>query len=51
MDKPTPPLNRIIKEGTTGDCPLCKSTTIKRFILFGKSIGCIQPKCNNYFKK
>lgn len=51
MDKPKPPLNQIIREGTIGNCPHCKSTTIKRFVFFGQSIGCIQPQCQNYYKK
>ena len=41
----------LIQEGTIGDCPKCGSTTIKRFIWFGQSIGCIQPECENYYKK
>ena len=54
MKKPEPPtfpLCRIIRERTIGDCPKCGSTTIKRFIWFGKSIGCIQPLCENYYKR
>ena len=47
---PKPPLGGLVKEGTIGDCPKCYSTTIKRFIWFGKSMGCIQPKCDNYYK-
>ena len=43
-DKPKPPLTRLIKEGTLGTCPICNSTEVKRFIFFGKSIGCIQPE-------
>jgi hypothetical protein len=30
MNKPKPPLWRIVKEGTTGDCPICKSTMLKK---------------------
>jgi ssDNA-binding Zn-finger/Zn-ribbon topoisomerase 1 len=48
---PPPPLSRLVKEGTFGDCPYCHSTTIKRFGLFGSSIGCINPKCKNYRTK
>ena len=48
--KPKPPLTHIIREGTIGTCPKCHSTEIKRFILFGKSIVCINPKCENYYK-
>ena len=50
-NKPIQPIIRIIREGTIGDCPVCGSTTIKRFIFFGMSIGCIQPKCKNYYKR
>ena len=48
---PKPPLGRLIREGTIGDCPYCGSTTIKRWILFGRSIGCIQETCTNYYKR
>ena len=51
IDKPKRPLTRIITEGTSGTCSICKSTEIKRFIFFGRSIGCIQPKCENYYKR
>lgn len=47
---PPIPLPRLIREGTVGDCYKCNSTTIKRFIWFGRSIGCIQPNCENYYK-
>ncbi len=43
--------SRLVKEGTVGDCPECGSTTIKRFMWFGMSIGCIQPDCDNYYRK
>ena len=46
-----PPLSRIVKEGTIGDCICCKSTTIKRFIFFGKIIGCINSQCKFFYKK
>jgi len=49
IDKPKRPLIRIITEGTSGTCPICGSTEIKRFIFFGISIGCIQPKCERYY--
>jgi len=45
------PITRILKEGTYGTCPICKSTEIKRFIFFGSSIGCIQKECKNYYKR
>ena len=48
---PKGPLSSIIREGTLGTCPKCKSTEIKRFIFFGESIGCIHPKCENYYKR
>lgn len=48
---PPPPLTRLIREGTIGDCPICKSTTIKKFMGFGKPIGCIQEECENYYKR
>ena len=45
------PVGILIQEGTIGDCPKCKSTTIKRFYFFGRSIGCIQRKCDNYYNR
>jgi hypothetical protein len=48
---PKPPHGRRIKEGTIGDCPICHSTTIKKYRWFGKSLGCIQPACPNFFIK
>jgi len=48
---PEPPLARIIIERTLGDCPICGSTTIKKWRWFGKKLGCIQPKCKNYYIK
>jgi len=50
MEKPKPPLCRVIREGTIGTCPNCKSTEVKRFILFGRSIGCINDECEKYYK-
>ena len=47
---PEPPLARIIREGTLGDCPKCGSTTVTKSIWSRKKIGCIQPKCINYKK-
>ena len=44
-----PPI--LIREGTLGDCPHCGSTSIKRWIWFGKIIGCINPGCSNYYYK
>ena len=55
MEKPKPPLCRIIREGTIGTCPKCHSTEEKKhnFFVFswGKTLGCINPKCENYYKK
>jgi len=48
---PSPPPYRLIKEGTMGDCPHCGSTSIKRWVWFGKIIGCINPECTNYYYK
>ena len=42
---------RLIREGTIGTCPKCGSTQERRFWLWGKSIGCINSKCENYYKK
>jgi len=50
-EPPKPPLSRIIREGTIGSCPKCHSTEIRKYWLFGKKIGCIQPECENYYKK
>lgn len=48
---PEPPLSRLVKEGTYGTCHKCHSTEKTRFIFgFGKKIGCINPKCENYYK-
>ena len=47
---PIKPLTKLVREGTLGTCPKCKSTEIKRFGWFGKSIGCINPKCENYYE-
>jgi len=48
---PSKPIGRIRTEGTIGSCPICHSTEIRRYWLFGKKIGCIQPECENYYKK
>ncbi len=45
------PASRLIREGTIGTCPECGSTEERRFWLWGKSIGCINSKCENYYKK
>jgi len=51
LTPPAPPLSRVIREGTFGTCPNCKSTEIKRYRYFGKIIGCINEKCFKYYKK
>ena len=47
------PKSRLIREGTTGDCPECGSTTLLKhewfFVRWGDKIGCIQPSCENYY--
>ena len=48
---PIKPLPRIIREGTIGTCPVCHSTEIRKYRLFGKKIGCINPDCSNFYKK
>lgn len=47
---PIKPSTKLVREGTIGTCPKCGSTEIKRFIWFGKSIGCINSKCENYYE-
>jgi hypothetical protein len=47
---PKPPLSRVINDSLSGTCGKCNSSTIKRFFIFGKSIGCIQDECTNYYK-
>jgi hypothetical protein len=52
MQKPKPPLSRIILEGSIGTCPICHSTEERKyyflFISFGKIIGCINQECDNF---
>lgn len=48
MKKPTPPLIRLIREGTTVNCPKCGSSRKYKFWPF-KSKHCIQPECENYY--
>jgi hypothetical protein len=47
---PQKPHARIIKEGTVGTCPICKSTEVRKYGILGKKIGCINPDCVNYYK-
>ena len=42
---------RLITEGTIGTCPECGSTEKRKYWLFGKKIGCISPRCKNYYEK
>ena len=42
---------KLITEGTMGTCPNCGSTEKRKYWLFGKKIGCISPRCKNYYKK
>ena len=46
------PLIRMIRDLTVGTCPECGSTEKWWFGYrgFGKILGCIQPKCCNYYK-
>ena len=48
---PNPPLGRVITEGTSGDCPECYDTTIKKYKWFRETFGCIQEKCKNYYRR
>ena len=47
MNPSKPPLSRIIKEGTIGNCPKCHSTTIRIPWIFGKKY-CINIDCIHY---
>jgi len=51
---PKIPTSRLVKEGTYGTCPVCRSTEIHKYNLFnfaiGKVLGCINPDCNRYYK-
>jgi len=42
---------RLIREGTIGTCPECRSTEKITWFGLGKKIGCISPDCKNYYKK
>lgn len=42
---------RLIREGDLQKkCPECGSSLKWKFFGFGKSLGCIQPECSNYYK-
>jgi len=45
---PSPPPNRIIKEGSIGTCEECGSSLHKKYIFWND--GCLQPECENYYK-
>lgn len=47
---PAPPPTKIIKEGWGKDfCKVCSSSVKHSFL--GTHLGCIQPKCSEYFEK
>ena len=48
--KPVPPLLRIIQEGEADVCEKCHSSIKTTWFGF-KKLGCIQPKCENYYRK
>ena len=51
---PKPPLSSIIKEGSCLFCDKCGSTVLRSYFffgLYGRDTGCIQPECENYYKK
>ena len=53
LGAPKAPLNRIVREGTSGDCPECHSTILRKyewgiFGRWGRKLGCLQPECGNY---
>ena len=52
ITKPLPPLpslGRILREGGVHICDKCHSSIKTNW--YGKKLGCIQPKCSNYYKK
>jgi len=51
-DNPKRPLRRIITESMFdfGFCDFCGSSLKSRFIFFG-SRGCVQPLCENYYRR
>ncbi len=46
---PSPPLSRVIREGSTNSCPNCRSTMGRRG-LFGP-LSCHNKKCPNHISK
>jgi hypothetical protein len=50
-EKPKPPPNKIIREGALGGfCDKCGSSMKTKWFIFDGG-GCIQPECDNYWKK
>lgn len=47
--KITPPMTRIIREGTTKFCEKCGSSLKSKFFGFITTDKCIQPECDNYY--
>ena len=45
---PTPPLSRIIREGSIGTCEKCGSSLHRKFFIWVD--GCYQPECSFYYK-
>jgi len=53
IEKPKAPLNRLIYEsdGVLNDfCKKCGSSLKRKFGIF-KTKHCVQPECNNYWRK
>ena len=48
---PKPPMGRIIIEGSTTLCKKCGSSIKFGGFLWLNNLGCIQPKCENYYGK
>lgn len=38
----------IITPGRSNSCKICGSTTNRKYIFFGKILGCINPECPNF---
>lgn len=50
-ERPIPPPGRMIVEGSLPSfCPTCGSTQKHAWFGFGRVLGCIQPKCWNYYR-